>query len=119
MVFLTERKAGFKVERDEKQGPDRLSNSNRKKIQKNAEINRVTNRKDRVMDLSLVPLSEIYKELDKRLPNHVLLSIRPGQGPETVQVKLSGSATMCLGMMDAVSNKLRNSMSFFGGIPED
>lgn len=119
MVFLTERKAGFKVKRDEKQGPDRLSNSNRQKIQANAKIDRATNRKDRVMDLSLVPLEEIYKELDKRLSNHILLSIRPGQGPETVQVKMTGSATMCLGMMDAVSNKLRNSMSFFGGIPED
>lgn len=70
-------------------------------------------------DLSLVPIDDIYHELDKRLPNHIIISVRPGHGPEQVQVKMQGSQTMCLGMMDVVSNKIRKSMTFWNGFQKD
>jgi hypothetical protein len=70
-------------------------------------------------NLTLTPIDDIYAELDSRLPNYILISIRPGRGPEYIQVKMQGSQTMCLGMMDAVSNRIRNSISFSGGLRKD
>lgn len=71
------------------------------------------------MNLSLIPIEAIYAELDKRLPNHIMISVRPGAGPEFIQIKMQGSQTMCLGMMDVVSNKIRNSMVFGSGQIQD
>jgi hypothetical protein len=70
-------------------------------------------------DLTLVPIEDIYNELDKRLPSHIILSIRPGAGSEFVQVKMQGSKTMCLGMMDVVANKMRNSVEWGNGNIKD
>lgn len=70
-------------------------------------------------DLSLVPIEKIYAELDRRMPTYIMLSLPRGAGPEHIGIKITGSITSCLGMMDAVSHRLKNQMTFFGGTIQD